>query len=408
MLAVVLTLALHGFSPHAHGSLASARPPLAANSLAPVAYAPAVAAARTSSLTMQAAEENETLEAIKVASTFFGVSIVAYSAMTAAGLDEVLAGNLVLVGLCFFGAYLLFFDGGVTQAALENQAIAQLAMEEAEICAQAPQLPLAGVDAQAVVTEPSAPAAALDEQGVVRINGALSTTAAAAALAHINDELSKAREAANENMAEETKRFGDVLARTRRFDLKLNLDPPVKQALEEVLVPLTPLVADKLGEDAELFELAALVSDPGAPRQPAHPDTPCKADGNAGPVVLTSFIALQDVSEAMGPTCFCAGTNTVEAHDKFNDPADGGREKANLLRTRPHAKGVMSTGDVTVMDSRLVHAGGANDSKQRRVLLYVSYRKRGARTAPGTLLYELKNKYSLKDSAEMLSAAAAA
>ena len=68
----------------------------------------------------------------------------------------------------------------------------------------------------------------------------------------------------------------------------------------------------------------------------------------------------------------------------------------------------MSTGDVTVMDSRLVHAGGANDSKQRRVLLYVSYRKRGARTAPGTLLYELQNKYSLKDSAEMLSAAAAA
>ena len=48
---------------------------------------------------------------------------------------------------------------------------------------------------------------------------------------------------------------------------------PTEQAgwlLEEVLVPLTPLVADKLGEDAELFELAALVSDPGAPRQPAQ------------------------------------------------------------------------------------------------------------------------------------------
>ena len=114
-------------------------------------------------------------------------------------------------------------------------------------------------------------------------------------------------------------------------------------------------------------------------------------------MVLTSFVALQDVRPDMGATQFITGTNTKETHDQFNDPADGGRQKINLLRTKPNAKGVMSAGDLCMMDSRLVHGGDANESQDRRVLLYVSFRKRGARTAPGTLLYELKGKYSLDD-----------
>ena len=408
---VVLSLgsALTGFSPHGLAPLPSApvhAAPLIGTAPVPLAYVPATpSATRAASGIVMQEEDDETLEAVKIASGFFGVSIVAYSAMTQlAGLDEVLAGNLVLVGLCIYGAYLLFFDGGVTQAALESQAILQLAVEEAEICAQAPQLALEGVAAQAVAAEPSGPSAALSEQGVLRVNGAVSEAVAAKALAYVNDELTKARTAAQDNLAEESRRFGDVLARTKRFDLKLDLDPPVQEALAEALVPLTPLVAAKLGEDAELFELSALISDPGAPRQPIHPDTPSKDENGA--VILTTFIALQDTRKDMGPTGFCIGTNTPEAHVEFNDPADGGRAKANLLRTRQYAEGVMSSGDMCVMDSQLVHGGGANDSDMRRVMLYVSYRKRGARTAPGSLLYELKNKYTLADADEMLSAAA--
>merc|ERR1719424_1821847 len=158
---VVLSLgsALTGFSPHGHAPLPSA--PVRAASLigtapVPLAYVPATpSATRAASGIVMQEEDDETLEAVKIASGFFGVSIVAYSAMTQlAGLDEVLAGNLVLVGLCIYGAYLLFFDGGVTQAALESQAILQLAVEEAEICAQAPQAAVKPFDASATAADP--------------------------------------------------------------------------------------------------------------------------------------------------------------------------------------------------------------------------------------------------------------
>ena len=38
-----------------------------------------------------------------------------------------------------------------------------------------------------------------------------------------------------------------------------------------------------LGSDAELYELAAMVSDPGARRQPVHPDTPIERSESERP-----------------------------------------------------------------------------------------------------------------------------
>ena len=59
----------------------------------------------------------------KVLGTFSFSSIGLFVALTAgAGIPDQYAGQLVLVALCAYGAYLLFFDGGVTQKALENQA----------------------------------------------------------------------------------------------------------------------------------------------------------------------------------------------------------------------------------------------------------------------------------------------
>jgi hypothetical protein len=54
----------------------------------------------------------------------------------------------------------------------------------------------------------------------------------------------------------------------RRYDLLLDLSPPVRAALDEALASLRPLIGGTLGPDAELFELAALVVDPRSPRQP--------------------------------------------------------------------------------------------------------------------------------------------
>ena len=79
-------------------------------------------------------ERAETIEYAKTLGGFSFGSLGLFVALTeGAGMEDVLAGNLVLVALCAYGAYLLFFDGGVTQQALENQAIRQLSEEEGEI-----------------------------------------------------------------------------------------------------------------------------------------------------------------------------------------------------------------------------------------------------------------------------------
>ena len=74
-----------------------------------------------------------------------------------------------------------------------------------------------------------------------------------------------------------------------------------------------PCAAEWLGVPAlsqpELFELGALVSDPTAPRQPLHPDTPWGKRLS----VVTVVVALCDVDLAMGPTLFLPRTHCVQA-----------------------------------------------------------------------------------------------
>ena len=127
----------------------------------------------------------------------------------------------------------------------------------------------------------------------------------------------------------------------------------MRAALEEALSPLRAVLGGSVGEDAELFELAALVSDPRAPRQPVHPDTPFKAGDGAA--IVTTFVALQDVDETMGPTGFIPQTHTSEAHVRFNTKDDGGRERVALLRERPNHVGILSIGGANLIDSRLFH-----------------------------------------------------
>lgn len=365
----------------------------------------------------QAESRAEALDYLRTLGLISGGSAALFFGLTAVGLEDVIAGNLVLVSLCAIGAYLLFFDGGVTQAALEKQAVQQLANEEGDLMASAPGADVgvfaaadlaAHIDAKAEASATAADAAArLASDGCARINGALSADAASAVLAHVNAEL-EARRAGADSLAGETAHFGDVLSREQRFDLKLNLEPPVRTAMTHVLLAVKPVLAAALGPDAELFELAALVSDPRAPRQPVHPDTPFREDSPRAAAV-TAFVALQDVTADMGPTQLLPHTHTKEAHARFNSPDDGGRERMQLIRERPNHVGVLGAGDVNLIDSRLLHCGGANTSRKRRVLLYFSFRARGARTPSGTLLYELKRAgHRLDATDEWLGATSAA
>ena len=248
---------------------------------------------------------------------------------------------------------------------------------------------------------------ALCTNGVVRIDGAIDVSVADELLTYVNGALEEALRSSRDSIMLDAgdnyvQYFGNVLARqdlkcgtTRRHDLKLDLTPPVEAALKDLLTNFGPALSECLGADAVLYELAALISDPGAPAQPFHPDTPFLDE--QGVAVLTAFVALQPIDETMGPTRFLPASHTAEDHAAFNARDDDGAAMLTLLRSRPCDSGLLGQGDATLFDSRLLHCGTANVSPRRRVLFYASFRARDAKAPPGTLLYDLRERHSLQD-----------
>lgn len=213
---------------------------------------------------------------------------------------------------------------------------------------------------------PAASVAALRQDGVVLVPAGLSPSSAARLQAHCEARLAESRAAvaAGEQFGAH---FGAVLARTARHDLKLALEPPVAEALAELLGTLGPYIRGALGsEEPVLAELGAIRSTDGAPNQPLHSDT---SPGDPRRL-LTTFVALQDVDEAMGPTTFLPGTHRDEQAHRALTSAEA---KTELLRTAPVRLGVMPAGSCALYDSRLLHAGGANESPRTRWLLYLSF-----------------------------------
>jgi len=164
----------------------------------------------------------------------------------------------------------------------------------------------------------------------------------------------------------------------------------VQMALRELLVGrggggssaalLHTLLRDSLGDDASLYELSALVSEPGSPRQPVHPDNPYQPRAP----LLTCFVALQPVMPMMGPTTFLPRTHTAEAHAAFEG---GVTSRDALLSTSPHVVACLDAGDASLFDSRTMHCGGANDAEAggTRVLFYCSFRNPNAEAPVGNV-----------------------
>jgi hypothetical protein len=186
--------------------------------------------------------------------------------------------------------------------------------------------------------------------------------------------------------------LSDTQAAMTEATLQRVLAPGDDGAIASLFQALGPTIAECLGPDAVLHECAALISDPQAPQQPFHPDTPYRSE--QGLAVLTAFIALQPVDESMGPTKFVPQSHTAAAHEAFNSA----ETKLAMLLRRPTWRGVLDTGEATLFDSRLIHCGGANESPRRRVLFYISFRAKEASAPPGTLLYDLRGRYSLSRS----------
>ena len=164
---------------------------------------------------------------------------------------------------------------------------------------------------------------ALLDDGVVRINYVLSAATAGLLRSELLIRRDKAYAAIENEGADWREDFADVLLKSNRCDLLLPLkgSPTVQRALRELLFgtaaphnlestgrrrssgsssssssssssTLYAVLCAAFGEDAILYELAALISTPGAPRQPVHPDNPHQDQ----PPLLTCFVALQVLS----------------------------------------------------------------------------------------------------------------
>jgi hypothetical protein len=188
---------------------------------------------------------------------------------------------------------------------------------------------------------------------------------------------------------------------------------PHTACLDELLLVLRPTLRGVLTDDAQLCELSALCSDPGAAAQKLHPDTQI-AGATAHCALLTLFLALQNVTPEMGPTEVIPGSNTAAAHAALaagnKGGGGGGGGEAALLAGGwlPPQPALLAAGDVLLMDSRAIHRGSANNSPHgcvddasdaaliggpegRRVLLYVSFQV--PNNAPPGSTYSLLEEY---------------
>jgi Phytanoyl-CoA dioxygenase (PhyH) len=259
----------------------------------------------------------------------------------------------------------------------------------------------------------------LRREGVVRVDNVLSAAVADRLRDFVFDLRRDSLHQVQAGTLSHSDRFADVLLRANRCDLKLPLGnakhanssngwetdtatttgaaaagaqfsnaTPVIEALHGILCEsaVKDTIAAGLSSDqAVLYELSCLISDPGSQRQVVHPDNPYVI-GRTEPTLLTCFVALQDVSLTMGPTVFLPRTHTALQHAAFADEAKPvssalselseslDSPKDALLR---HTKSVVSTltkGSCAIFDSRLLHCGSANRSAQSRAIFYFSFR----------------------------------
>ena len=171
------------------------------------------------------------------------------------------------------------------------------------------------------------------------------------------------------------------------------MSPSVRAALTEIFAgSMGSVLAALAGPDAELWELSAIISAPGAAPQIVHADTAYASD----PCLITTFVALQDVTPSMGPTSFVPGTHDdFAAHKRFMaDPLV-------FLSDTPGLSCLLDAGDAAVYDSRVLHCGGANRSDRLRALLCVTFRHTDAPVreewSGNSIRADVAGRYTLQD-----------
>ena len=154
-----------------------------------------------------------------------------------------------------------------------------------------------------------------------------------------------------------------------------------------------PIVHSVLGKNAKLLWKGIVVTDPGCKQQAYHPDGPpisreewekavsasasaesCSIDRDMMdktvlPIhCLTVFIPLVDLTAQNGATSFLCGTQ----HDCIiKQLEEEGDNPGSAFGAGTPATIYANAGDATIFDIRVRHAGGANESSERRAMIYL-------------------------------------
>mmetsp|Transcript_106856 Transcript_106856/g.300426 ORF Transcript_106856/g.300426 Transcript_106856/m.300426 type:complete len:300 (-) Transcript_106856:13-912(-) len=223
---------------------------------------------------------------------------------------------------------------------------------------------------------PNDTAATVRRLGAAGLPRVLSCATAQALRDFIQAELLRCRAAVVENPVRRDDWFtpgiyqlrAEARAPQTRWELRLPLAPVVREGIREALFesdsPLGKALPSLVGGDrAELWELTAMISTPGAAPQQVH----CDEFYTKEPHLFSVLVALQDVTYEMGPTRFLLGTNHGDAHERFQE------SPAAFIRDASCAVALLAVGDASVYDGRTLHCGGANRSNSERVLFNVTF-----------------------------------
>lgn len=233
----------------------------------------------------------------------------------------------------------------------------------------------------------TAQAKILKRDGVLRINSALSPEVSTRLRQHLLDQQTVAEKETEKDAAASKLYYGVEQARKNRCDMHLSLSRSGVQgesendeghvladALQALLSndggTLRPVYEALVSTKGEFYELAGIITNPGSNRQMIHPDLPFQKDAP----LYVIFLALQDVTEAMGPTSFLLKSHTEKTINIFDS---GDMEaKDEQLRKANCCLATLGAGDAVVFDARILHCGGANDLEAgaTRVMLNFSFR----------------------------------
>eukprot|EP00980_Cylindrotheca_fusiformis_P020488 scaffold7542_cov113-Cylindrotheca_fusiformis.AAC.4 len=231
----------------------------------------------------------------------------------------------------------------------------------------------------------------MKRDGVLRINNALSPSVTQKLRQHLLEQQALVEKETERDSGASKLYYGVEQARKNRCDMHLSLSRGgvrggngleggkedrghvLADALGELLGTggtLRPIYEALVTKEGEFYELAGIITNPGSNRQMIHPDLPFQKDGP----LYVIFLALQDVTEEMGPTSFLLKSHTEKAINVFES---GDMEaKDDQLRKADCRLATISAGDAVLFDARILHCGGGNDSDAgaTRVMLNFSFR----------------------------------